>query len=288
MADIHDARDPRPKPIPTVDTVRWLGDPPRPDIRLDPVDPAIIDSLRPKESKRRTIGVTAALVLSGILGGALAFDGRADAARLAEPGCMTHEVTRGDTLSGIARNYGLTLDELKALNQQLAEPSWNLIHPGDQVAYACPENAMAPARPEHVDVSQWKNRWESDGVLSWESIVAELYLAGFRGDDLVTMAAITPGESGRRPSAVGDVSLQNATWGPSYNITQVRSLRAQQGTGGPRDADLLATSVEHAAWASYEVWRSAGSFRPWTAFLRGWHLGHMETARATAERMGLL
>jgi hypothetical protein len=264
-----------------------LGDPPRPDIRLDTDDPAIIDSLRPNGSKRRTIGVTAALVLAGVLGGALALEPSAGAARLAEPGCMTHEVTRGDTLSSIARNYGLTLDELKALNPQLASPSWNLIHPGDQVAYACPENAMAPARVEHVDVSQWKNRWESDGVLSWESIIAELYDVGFRGDDLVTMAAITPGESGRRPGAVGDVELQNATWSESWGLFQIRTLRAQEGTGGPRDRVALKDNASHQAWAAYEVWRSQG-FAAWTCWKLKWHLGHMDHARAVAQSMGVL
>jgi hypothetical protein len=273
-------------PIPTVDQIRWANSP-RPKTRLEPDPPELFDSLRPRESKRRTIGVTAALVLSGIIGGALALDGRADAARLADPSCWTHEVTRGDTLTSIARNHGVPLDVIKQLNPQLAEPSWNLIHPGDHVAYACPENAMAPARPEHVDVERFRNIWESDGVLSWESIIAEFYLAGFRGDDLVTMAAITPAESGRRPGAVGDLHLANATWDGSFGIAQVRALRAQEGTGGPRDAAALKGSVEHQAYGAYEVWRSQG-FRAWTVFQKSWHLGHLAHARAVAQSMGVV
>lgn len=212
----------------------------------------------------------------------------ADAARLAEPGCFTHEVTRGDTLSSIARNYDTTLDALRDLNPQLAVPSFDLIYPGDQVAIVCLGDAAPPPRVEHVDVSRWIGRWESDRTMSWEWVIAELYRAGFRGDDLVTAAAIAPGESGRSPFAVGDTHLENATWGSSYGFMQVRALRAQQGTGGPRDADALWENPEHQAWAAFEVYRSAGGFKPWSAWLKGMHKPYMDHARAVAESMGVL
>ena len=43
----------------------------------------------------------------------------------------THTVTAGETLWGIARDYGLELTELIALNPQIKNP--NLILPGEQV-----------------------------------------------------------------------------------------------------------------------------------------------------------
>lgn len=242
---------------------------------------------RPHDRRARKRWRAAAAGLVGITAaGALALPD-ADAARLADPSCRIHTVTRGDTLSKIGHNYGVPLEEIKRLNPQLADPSFDRIYPADQVAYECAENAMAPARVEHVDVERFRNRWESDGVLSWESIIAELYLAGFRGDDLVTMAAISPGESGRRPSAVGDVELANGTWGYSYGAFQIRSLHAQDGTGGPRDAKALRDNVEHQAYGAFEVWRSQG-FKAWTAYKLRWHEGHMGTARSVARDMGVL
>ena len=43
----------------------------------------------------------------------------------------THTVTAGETLWGIARDYGLALTELIARNPQIKNP--NLILPGEQV-----------------------------------------------------------------------------------------------------------------------------------------------------------
>lgn len=323
MADANDARDPRPKPIPTVDTLRWSDDPPRPDIRLDPVNPALIDALRPKESRRRAVAAGAGLALAAVLGGALVYEHGADAARLADPSCWTHEVTRGDTLTSIARNYDTTVDALKAMNPQLAVPSFDRIWPGDHVAIVCLGDAAAPDRGP-LPRAEWAaikaepyatcvvNGVTYTHCVSAERYIVALFEMGWRGDELVTMAAIAVGEGGGAIDAVGDRNITDATWGPSYGVFQIRAQWAADGSGAPRDRLALwnpadpQASLDHQAWAAREVYLHGStvtirppdggspyfehrpSFKPWTAFLKGWHVGNMDRMRAAAERIGAL
>ena len=71
----------------------------------------------------------------------------------------SYTVKSGDTLSGIAAAYGMTLTELIQLNPQISNP--NLIHPGDTVklssgASSAPAPAPAPAPvASEVDVYYW-------------------------------------------------------------------------------------------------------------------------------------
>lgn len=252
-------------------------------------DIAWSDDRRPhdkRERKKFRNAVAATLGISATVAGCLALPS-ADAARLADPECYTHTVTRGDTLSSIARNYDTTLDALKAMNPQLARPSWDAIWPGDEVAIVCLGDAQPPARVEHVDVSRWLDERELDGRLTWRSVVANLYEQGMRGDDLVTLAAIAQCESNRFPWAEGDQHLANGTWSNSIGILQVRSLHAQQGTGGPRDIDALRASVAHQSWAAVEVFRSQG-FPAWTCWRNGHHKGLIDTVRQAGAEIGVL
>ncbi len=70
--------------------------------------------------------------------------------------------------------------------------------------------------------------------LTIEQVAPVAWEADFRGEDLVLAVAITQGRSGLRAGAVGDESLVTGTWGPSIELFQVRTLRDQEGTGGPR------------------------------------------------------
>lgn len=56
----------------------------------------------------------------------------------------TYTVQEGDTLSGIAEQHGVALDDLIRLNPQIANP--DLIHPGDEVTVS--ENAPVAASEE--------------------------------------------------------------------------------------------------------------------------------------------
>jgi hypothetical protein len=60
--------------------------------------------------------------------------------------------------------------------------------------------------------------------------------AGFKGTvEIGNMTAIAMAESGGDPSAIGDVNLQDGTWGPSVGLWQIRSLNSEKGKGTTRD-----------------------------------------------------
>jgi LysM repeat protein len=115
--------------------------------------------------------------------------------------------------------------------------------------------------------------------LSDHQIAALVVEAGFVGDQQETAFGIVLAESGGRPDAVGDVSLQNATFGPSIGLFQIRSLRSEKGTGGVRD-ELAnvdpATNARHA----HVVFSQSGSFRPWSTFTNGAFKRFLDRARA--------
>lgn len=275
-----------PRPNPTKPD--GSGDGPRPKTPHVPTDLRWIDELRPRPRTERWRWAIAGTGLTActILAAGLALTPSASAARLAPEGCVAVEVQPGDTVWAIARANGLTLDQISERNPHISDLS--RVHPGDEIVVSCdPADPVLAPPVAVVNVDQWRGRWDMPGVLSWESVIAELYIAGFRGDDLVTMAAIIPGESGRRPDAIGDTTIQTATWGPSVGIAQIRTLRAQQGTGGPRDITALQISVAHQAWSAYEVFLSSG-FRAWTVYRTGGYRAEVDTARYVAASMGIL
>lgn len=202
----------------------------------------------------------------------------ADPGRTAPPGCAHVIVAPGDTTWRIARDHGLTLDQIAALNPHIDNLA--RIHPGDQLATSCTPT------PAAVDVARFFDEREPDGRLTWRSIVAHLYHQDMRGDDLITLAAIAECESNRWPTAVGDNHLTNAVWGPSIGFLQVRTLRAQRATNGPRDEDALRSSVAHQAWAATEVWRAQG-FNAWTCYRNGHHKGLLAAVRTAAVEIGV-
>lgn len=99
--------------------------------------------------------------------------------------------------------------------------------------------------------------------------------AGFSAASAVTMTAIAMGESGLRDNAVGDVGLQSATWGPSYGLFQVRTLKAQTGTGGNRDIKALTGDPLRQARAAYEISSGGRNFKPWTVYTSGKAAGNL-------------
>ena len=73
-------------------------------------------------------------------------------------------------------------------------------------------------------------------------IYATLVAAGFSKSAAITMTAISLAESGGNPSILGDQGLQTSTWGPSYGLFQIRTLKADTGKGTDRDINALAKS----------------------------------------------
>jgi hypothetical protein len=105
--------------------------------------------------------------------------------------------------------------------------------------------------------------------------------AGFDPAAAVVMAAIDMAESGLDPNETGDERLQNATWGPSIGLAQIRSLKAQTGTGKIRD---VATQRDPAAnmAAAYEISNHGKDFTPWTTYNSGKYRQFLTQAKAGA------
>lgn len=101
---------------------------------------------------------------------------------------------------------------------------------------------------------------------------AQLYAlarnAGLSATAATTATAVALAESGGRSDAVGDVALEDGTWGPSVGPWQIRSLKAQTGTGGPRDVTRLSDPAFNAA-SMASISGGGKNFGPWTTYTKG-------------------
>lgn len=105
--------------------------------------------------------------------------------------------------------------------------------------------------------------------------------AGLPHDAAVTAAAIAKAESGLRTDARGDTGITTGTWGPSIGLWQVRSLKAETGTGRTRDANRLADPGFNAR--SMAAISSRGTnFAPWSVYKSGAYRQHLADAKAAA------
>lgn len=118
-------------------------------------------------------------------------------------------------------------------------------------------------------------------LLAVDTIADLGWRAGWRGEALVTAVAVALAESKGDPDAVGDVTLEDATWGPSIGLWQIRSLKAQHGTGGQRDELANHDPAVNAAHA-YAISSGGTTFRPWSTFTGGQYKGYLGTARPAA------
>jgi hypothetical protein len=111
------------------------------------------------------------------------------------------------------------------------------------------------------------------------TVFSDLLAAGFAAPAATTMVAISGGESGWQDTELGDVNLEDSTWGPSVGLYQIRTLKSQTGTGSDRDINALlpansspaAVATAHAAQAraAYDISQRGTNFRPWTVFTSG-------------------
>ena len=92
---------------------------------------------------------------------------------------------------------------------------------------------------------------------------------GFSPDDARLMTAIAHAESALRLDAVGDVGLQTDKWGPSVGLFQIRTLRAETGTGGDRDIERLLNDPAAQVKAAFNISNGGTNFRPWSTFTSG-------------------
>jgi peptidoglycan hydrolase-like protein with peptidoglycan-binding domain len=121
--------------------------------------------------------------------------------------------------------------------------------------------------------------------LSDECAASMVLSAGWFGEDAVTALAVSFAEDinwADRPlfridaHQLGDVGLQDDTWGPSVGTMQIRSLKSEYGTGRQRDqlANLdPGTCYRHA----FTLWQAQG-WGPWSTWHSGAYRSHLHRA----------
>ena len=118
--------------------------------------------------------------------------------------------------------------------------------------------------------------------LTSDEIYAQLVAAGYPPAAAATQTAIALAESGGDGAAVGDVSLQDNTWGPSYGLFQIRTVKADTGKGTIRDISWLAASTANQAKAAYDISRHGVDFTPWTVYVTGAYQSFLGQAKDIA------
>lgn len=89
--------------------------------------------------------------------------------------------------------------------------------------------------------------------------------AGFTWSAAQTAVAICLAESGGDPNQIGDTHLTTAKWGPSVGLMQIRSLKAETGTGKSRDANRLKDPLFNMK-AAYTESAAGVNWTPWSTY----------------------
>lgn len=110
--------------------------------------------------------------------------------------------------------------------------------------------------------------------------------AGLSPPAAATAAAVAEAESGGVTDAQGDVGLEDNQWGPSVGLWQIRSLKAQYGTGQPRDASRLTDPSFNAA-SMASISGTGSNFKPWTTYTSGAYKKHLVDVQTSAAAGGL-
>lgn len=106
--------------------------------------------------------------------------------------------------------------------------------------------------------------------------------AGFTPGQAVTLDAIAGAESHWQTPDPGDVGLQTDVWGPSVGVFQIRTLKAETGTGRDRDIAWLESSLDHQAKAAYDISHGGTDWTPWTTYNTGAYRTYLAQAQAAA------
>ncbi len=127
---------------------------------------------------------------------------------------------------------------------------------------------------------------------SRQALMQALHAQGFRGKSLRTAFAVALAESGGRPSAIGDVDLQDKKWGPSYGIFQIRSLKNWQNHDGKGSSDPWRNAKKlrdpkfniEAAWVKSSKGKK---WEAWSAYNNGAFTKFLDDADRVATKAGI-
>lgn len=106
--------------------------------------------------------------------------------------------------------------------------------------------------------------------------------AGFDGPNarIASAIAMVEAPAASKPghcdsSLIGDLELVDSTWGASYSFFQVRSLKADSGTGRVRDGERLHTDSAFACRSAYIIYTQQG-FNAWTTYTSGQYKAYLQ------------
>lgn len=105
--------------------------------------------------------------------------------------------------------------------------------------------------------------------------------AGLNPAAATVATAIAYAESGWNPDAIGDTSLEDGTWGPSVGLWQIRSMKAESGTGQDRDETRL-TDPAFNAQAMAQISGQGSNFHAWTTYNNGAYHSAMSAATSAS------
>lgn len=121
---------------------------------------------------------------------------------------------------------------------------------------------------------------------------SEIYAAatavGLSSAAATIAVAVALAESGGNDTELGDVSLENNTWGPSVGVWQIRTQKNQTGTGGDRDVQALTGNLQRQALAMKNISSGGANWTPWTTFTRGTYQQFLGQAQASATGGGIV
>lgn len=121
--------------------------------------------------------------------------------------------------------------------------------------------------------------------LTYQQIAQYAYNAGFRGDGLSTAVAVAMAESSGDPTQLGDVGLENATYGPSVGLWQIRSVNPGYGNATERAQRNAQANLDPSTNATdaYAISRQGTNFQPWSTYTGGAYRRYLPQAQAAAQ-----
>ena len=117
-------------------------------------------------------------------------------------------------------------------------------------------------------------------TLSPAQIYAYARGAGLSAAAATTATAVALAESGGKTDNLGDQGIEDAKWGPSVGLWQIRSLKAQSGTGQIRDAEQLTSPAFNAA-SMAAISGMGSNFNAWTTFKNGTYKSDLPQVSST-------
>ena len=127
-----------------------------------------------------------------------------------------------------------------------------------------------------------------DGLDPMRQSAALALSAGLTHDQAVMATAIAVPESGSTDTALGDTTITDDTWGPSYGRWQIRCIWDAP-EGSTRDCSGSLHDPVANARAMFEISGGGTNWRPWTGYLTGAYqdsLADAERAVSDVERAG--